>query len=1188
MNPFTPQQTAAIEGRGNLLVVAGAGTGKTHTLIGRCLRLITQEYASVDRILMVTFTEAAAAEMRGRLREELTRLLSADPENERLAEQVALLDTAHISTLHGFCLQLAREHFHELGLDPQFNILDESQTRPLQRETLDVLFEKYYAGRDETSAEVRELIRSTGRGSNGAIRKLILKLHAFSQSLPDPDAWLNEQARRFSKAETGEWCGLLGIAVNELRDEWSAAIHESRGESVALGLTHTAISTLPEKSDHKSACDFIRAIAAADIKENWKWGTKGKFRDPLGQFFDACESLVALLPDGNVDPLAEDWTWARGAMATLIRLVSEFSVDFAARKRELGGVDFADLEQCALELLRDPEIRSAWQARLDHVFVDEYQDINAAQDAILTALSRETDGGNRFLVGDVKQSIYRFRLANPHIFQNYNRAWSGIAAGGTALSLTENFRTRQAILDFINPLFASLMRLEIGGVDYEPLEFGSPNIRALLANTEPRVELHLLAKSDEEYFSTEDESDESNDAANLLSVEREARLLASRFAELKRGGHQVWDKAGKCFRAVRWSDMAVLLRSPSGRAEAFAKEFSRAGIPISAARDGFYASIEVCDVINLLRLLDNPLQDVPLAAVLRSPLVGFTLDELVQIRIADRGDLLWNALIRVPVARGEIASELRSRVSTFLEQFNRWRKLARQTSLTQTIETALNETHYEALLLAGERGVERVANIRRLLDLARQFDPFQRQGLHRFLRFVRLQEDEELDLEPSSSTGDEAVSLISIHRSKGLEFPVVAIPCLGTQFNEQDLRGEVLLDETLGLCPRITPPGANQSYASLPYQLAQKNAAHELRAEEMRLLYVATTRARDTLILVGSINEDVDEARWSGETTRVTPREILKARSHLDWLKLWLPRVTTDGDWQDDRCGANRLLRWWIVSEVVGDEVTRLGNTNEQSGMTADVVHKSDEVLSQIIARLDWNYPHRAATDEAAKTSVTALRKRAADDTDDEARPMFRVSTTFLAPKAETAHVRSKLSAAEIGIAHHTFQQHVSVERTLTELDLRNEAAVMLEAGLLNDEQHGALDFGDLGAFWQSDIGSALRGVSARSINREMEFTASLTSNDMKTIPALCHAGVLAADDFVVVQGQVDLAVVLEKEIWLLDFKTDAVDETGLAGKVDQYKPQLDIYAIALEKIYRRPVTRCWLHFLRARKTVEM
>jgi ATP-dependent helicase/nuclease subunit A len=1192
MSAFTSQQSAAIHGAGNLLLVAGAGTGKTHTLIARCLRLILAERISVENILMVTFTEAAAAEMRGRLRAELLKQQIERPDDEWLAQQLALLDTAAIGTLHSFCLQLAREHFHELGLDPQFNILDESQTRPMQRETLDELFEKHYTGQSAESAAVQQLIRGLGRGADAGIRKLILKLHGFAQSLPDPEGWLAEQTKRFSQEQPEEWRRHFATAVKRLNDEWRDELEAVATAVTAIQLALAALRTMPGQLDFSAAAKAIQSLVQADQDEHWPRGTKTKCRNPLKKFFAEVEALAELLPSDDADPLAQDWAWARQDMLALLNLVREFSASFASRKREFGGVDFSDLEQCALRLLRDERNATEWRERFAHIFVDEYQDINAAQDAILTMLSRPGPAGNRFLVGDVKQSIYRFRRANPHIFQNYQRAWTD-GNGGQALSLTENFRSRQAILDFVNSCCGALLRPDIGGVSYDPLQFGAAAERSALANQTPRVELVVIAKADEtDRESNDDEADNNGDGAesapDLLAVECEARLVAQRMKQLRDSGHEIWDKEQNCFRAVEWSDMAVLLRSPSGRAEAFAKEFCRLGVPLNAARDGFFASLEVSDLLNLLRLLDNPLQDVPLAAVLRSPLVGLTLDEMVAVRLAERGDLLWVALTRASGRAKDISAELRAKVAAFLEQFQRWRELARQTSLSQTLETALNDTHYEALLLAGARGAERVANVRRLLDLARQFDPYQRQGLYRFLRFVHLQEDEELDLEPAAVPTTNAVRLLSVHRSKGLEFPVVALAGLGTNFNEQDRETAVLLDEQLGLCSKITPPGADQSYPSLPHRLANQNERRELRGEELRLLYVALTRARDTLLLVGSANDVAEKVRWeSSPGSSLETKQILAARSQLQWLRLWLPLITQDDEWQTESRGGNALFTW----EIITANDPRL---NHDSSRVTEIITSgqggampSEAEFTALKQRLNWRYPHEPATREVAKTSVTALRRRAADEAEEEARPLFRFGSSVVG-EATGNQSRGKLSAAEFGIAHHTFQQYVAIERTATELDLRNEAVALLEADVLTQAQFDALNFGDLTAFWQSKAGLALRKVSPTSLNREMEFTARLTAGDLKRLPALGLGGALAADDFIVVQGQVDLAVLLPEEIWLLDFKTDAVAEGDLAVKVKEYAPQLEVYACALEKIYNRPVTRCWLHFLRARRTVEL
>ncbi len=1200
MSKLTEQQAAAVHGAGNLLVVAGAGTGKTHTLIARCLRLLIAERSSLENILMVTFTEAAAAEMRGRLRTELHTLLARTPDEEHLAQQLALLDTAHISTLHSFCLQLAREHFHELGFDPQFGVLEESQTRPLQREALDELLEKHYSGTSEESLAVQALIRAKGRGTDKPVRQLILKVHAYTQSLPAPDAWLDAQQARFEISEPDEWRGLWVDAVAAWRDEWKPLIAASADKTEALQLSLAALERLPARPTPAQCAETLSLLSAADEDAHWPRGTKGRVRDPLETFFAAAEFLGTLAPGDTEDPLKQDWEWGRAQMLTLIGLVREFTTGFARKKRELGGVDFPDLEQGALRLLRNPAIAASWRARLHHIFVDEYQDINAAQDAILTKLSREGAAANRFLVGDVKQSIYRFRLANPHIFAGYSERWSKPGPDGSRVPLTENFRSREGLLRFVNHLFAALMRQEIGGIPYEPLVFGAAGSRAALAakmDPTPRVEFHLIARAGEERAEeAEGETttpDGMDDRADLLAVEREARLVAQRLRALHDQGEPVWDKDTGEFRPVQWRDMAVLLRSPTGRAEAFAKEFSRAGVPLTAARDGFFASLEVCDLLNLLKLLDNPRQDVPLAAVLRSPLVGLSLAELAEIRAGSDARMFWTALQRWPREPRSNPTPTGAKVAVFLDQYARWRELVRQTSLSQCLETALAETHYEAMLLAGERGRERTANVRRLLDLARQFDPYQRQGLYRFLRFVQAQAEADLDLPPAAPPAENAVPLLSIHKSKGLEFPIVVLAGMGTRFNEQDLGGAVLLDERLGLCPKITPPELETSYPSLTHWLARQQERKELRGEELRLAYVALTRARDRLILVGSTPRSVEAARWTPTTPEtISTAEVVEARSHLDWLLSWLSRVTAEGDWTDDRNGTNAWLHWQIHDPTAAIFAGPAGNEPRQSHAdNLPLPAAPAGAWKQLHARLNWPYPFPAATTEAAKTSVTALRRRASAEDALATEDWSRAASVFKPEPARAPQRKpaGNLTAAEIGLAHHLFLEHLALERTDDETGLRAEAHRLQAAGVLAAGQIAALDFGALAKFWGSELGRRICRQS-RYVHRELEFTARFGLAEMRAIARgpfeLNPAG--SPDEFVVVQGVADLVVVSPEEIWLVDFKTDAVPAGELAVKVQHYEPQVHLYAVALARIYRRPVTECHLHFFAAARSVRV
>jgi ATP-dependent helicase/nuclease subunit A len=1123
-------------------------------------------------------------------------------------------------------------------------------------------------------------------------------LHNYAQTRPDADGWLARQIEHFASPTPDEWRVWLLDGIQAWRDEWLPVLENLQAENEKAGELAELLSRLgnapvpdvesslrlesigAQRRPYNQASPFSRETAAEILEQiisadgNWPAKRKTALRKPLEKFFDAAAFLHSLAPvkDGR-DPLAEDWDWVRGHMSALLRLAQNFAARFAARKRDNGVLDFHDLEQFALKLLWDfaanqPSAAAEhWRAKIRFVFVDEYQDINAAQDKIIQALSRDSSPspyepcsrgrqsahfesesqrrltsaatgeegqpaapvGNRFLVGDVKQSIYRFRLADPKIFRDYAQSWRG--QNGRTIHLAENFRSREGLLNFVNSVFEPLMRPEIGGVGYDAearLQFGAPKDRAELSaanDSSPRAELHLLFKKGRDDAGGGDESGD-DDLADLQETEREARLLALRLKQLA-GKHEIWAAEEKRFRTAEWRDMAVLLRSPSGKAEIYAKEFGRAGVPLMVERGGFYESSEILDLLNLLELLDNPLQDVPAIAVLRSPLAGLSLDELAQVRLAAKGVHFWTALKRTQNADCGLQNETAEKIGIFLDRFRRWRLLARQASLSQCLQSVLAETHYAEWLLARPRGAQRRANVERFLGLVQKFDQFQRQGLFRFLKFIEAQREAGVEPDVAAIADENAVRLMSIHQSKGLEFPIVAVADLAKLFNTQDLRGEIIFDESFGLCPRVKPPHTGRRYPSLPHWLAQQHQRREQWGEELRLLYVATTRAQDTLILTGAITEKKWETLWT-QPAAITTQAIVAANNYADWLGLWfahiqVQRVHSPSSFaklrRDEQSTAQSAmtgelphLRWRIAddadlrdeaetkessetasasAELRRDEhVVSYKNTNELDAATAD----------RLRSMLLWEYPFAAATERPAKSSVTALRRQAEEELDDEAEQVFRpqFSEKRLAPPtrpqsatpmnrehATKVGVRNpQLSAAETGTAHHKFLQHVALENADGVAALESEAGRLERVKVLSADERAALNLEDIAAFWSSEPGRKIRAQAAH-IRRELAFTARFSPAELAAITGV-KSGPGLEDEFVVVQGVADLVVLLPKEIWLVDFKTDEVRSGELTEKARLYAPQLKLYAHALEKIYSRPVTALWLHFLSARKTV--
>ncbi len=1185
---LTPAQTEAVAARGNVLLVAGAGTGKTSTLVERCLACLLDEKppASLDEILMVTFTDAAAVEMRQRIRARLEEKLAGHTDHLRWQEQLALFETAHIGTLHSFCLKLLRQHFYELELDPQLAVLPEEEARLLAEETLDEILRQHYAGDTALAPAVQQLIQSHGRGWDQPIRALVMRLHHYTQTLRDPEGWYAAQLAMFESAEPVQWQAWLIAGVCDWRNRWQPALAAIPGNAKAAAGA-AALESLPASPSREQCATVLEQVRLLDA--DWPARQKTALRKPLEDFFEEAQFLASLARRGHsADPLVEDWGWIRGQMGALLNLAREFSAEFAKAKRELGMVDFHDLEQHALRLLWDrttgqpTAIARQWREKLRFVFVDEYQDINDAQDAILKALSRDGPAANRFLVGDVKQSIYRFRLADPRIFLQYTETWRG--AAGRTIPLVDNFRSGEAILNFVNALFGGLMRREIGGVAYDEearLRFGDSEHRAALSaghDQAPRVELQLRLRGAENAAAAESAGETELDAGNLEEAGKEARLVALRLRRLIADGHHIWDKDRQAMRPAEWRDVAVLLRSPSGKAESFAREFAQLGVPLVVARTGFYDSTEVADLLSLLQLLDNPLQDLPALAVLRSPLVGMSLAELAEIRLALPRGHVWTALQRYHATQTSHSGW--PKVERFLNNYTVWRRLARQVSLSRCLETVLDATHYADWLLTQSRGEQRHANVKRLVALAQQFDRFQRQGLYRFLRFVEAQQAAEIGPETAAATGENAVALMSIHQSKGLEFPVVAVADLGKPFNLSDLRAEIILDEVYGLCPQIKPPQTGQRYPSLPYWLARQRQKQEFLGEELRLLYVAMTRARDLLILSGSFPEKkfAAQARADGGLNMAS---LLAARSCLDWMIAWAGTAAAfgAGEMTDATPPSSGESSWWRWN-ICGDADLHAAAAEAQvprGSESGNAMESLDSAsLEALRKRLAWQYPHLDATRLPAKTSVTTLRRQLMDEGEEEMKPLFHFAMQRTRKKA-------KLSAADKGTAHHQFLQFVALDRAASKEQLRQEARRLLGENVLSTDELASLDFDALAAFWHSELGAKIR-KEAPHVRRELAFTARFTPNEL----GLAGLAESNEDEFIVVQGIADLAVLLPREILLVDFKTDEIEAAELSARVKIYLPQMQAYASALERVYRRPVSGAFLHFLTLRQSVPV
>ncbi len=1145
---------------GNLIVVAGAGTGKTYRLVQTCLARL-REGVGIDEILVVTFTKAAAAELRHRIAQALQQAFAADPGSAHLARQIALLDRAQISTLHSFCLELVSRHFSDLGLSPRLMTLEAAQAAALQSETLDSLFESYYEAKSPSVQARRQLLLDRFHGDDRAVREAVVQLHEFTQTRPGPDRWLAARRADLLADDPQLWRESLPREIAQWVRRWRPAI-EAQDPSPKKNPARALVLAAMDQNDVSA----IAHIGASDDPLVWPRGSKQHWRNPFKNFSARAAALAGWLKTPDHDPLLEDWNLTREASLLLLEITQEFGGEFARLKRGRGLVDFHDLEQFSLQLLWDPKRNAPtpraefWQRRFQWIFVDEYQDINLAQDRILTALSRPGPG-NRFLVGDVKQSIYGFRHAEPRIFLDYEAKWAGAGCD----YLLRNWRSCEPILTFVNALFRRLMTGEVGGVIYDDkasLQFADTPARASLstkADPSPKVEVHMLASAAEKPEDLDDPDDRDepapeapNPLAEMDKIEAEAEILARRFQQMVESEPLMLPTG----RPVGYGDIVILMRSAAGAVEAFAKVFSRRGIPFDARRSGFFNCVEILDLTNLLTILDNPLQDIPLLGVLRSPLGCFSIESLAEVRLAQPRGPFWQALISCASSASPAAAPSRQ----FLNRFNQWRALSRHTSLAQRLEIILEETGYEDWAAAQDRGPQRRANVRRLIDLARQFDELRGEGLYPFLQFVADQSASVGEIIPAPPDSQGAVRLMSVHQSKGLQFPVVAIAGLGKRFNLSDFKRLALLDDQFGVCLKARPPGKRVQYETLPFWAARLRGERRVLDEEMRILYVALTRAEHRLLLVATPAKKARESWAEGNA-----KPLAEANSLLDWIGPFLAR--DDSRWLEQPTGVANAWTWqWHESLPPSAQAL--------PALSRDVTPSPGDLLA-LRARLEWSYPFAADTVQEAKSSATALRRGLVDEPE-LARP---ISTS------KRKQPPGSLRANELGQAIHRLLQLARFPSFSGAEALRLEIAHLVETGSLGAAEAEAIEPAKILRFWSGDFGRELLARQS-SIRRELTFTARFTRADLMAVGAPLAAE-FGGEEFVVVQGAADLVAILPDELWLVDFKTDRLPDELMAARVQEYSLQLRIYALALSRIYRKPVTRSFLFFLETGRLIS-
>lgn len=1220
---FTPEQRDAVEliDR-SLLVSAGAGAGKTTVLVERVVRCILAG-VDVDRLLVVTFTDAAAEEMRERVARALAAARARSPKDRRLARQVALLPQAEISTLHAFCLRTIRRYFHRLELDPLVGVMAPGESALLQQEVLDQLLEARYRRMD---AGLAALVERYGEGSDAAVRQAVLRMHRAAVTGPDPEAWLDAQLER--------WQGLAGRALDATpwagparsrvrRGLVAAATALKRAAELAQGMDGEVLreecarmADLAARLDGRPWAEISARVRAADTWATLRWprAVDPELKDRVQRLRERAKREVRALSPllrPEADLMAELEAIAPAVVA-LVELVRAFDAGLSRVKRERRVLDFSDMERAMLELLRDgggdspprpsPVARELC-SRFEAVMVDEYQDINELQDTIVELLVHGARGRvvPLFLVGDVKQSIYRFRQAEPALFLARRASLPPVRhpdgslrpAGAARIELNANFRSRPVVIAAINQLFQRILTPEVAGMSYGEQDrlkpaFAYPPPPPGFAAGEVAAELHVLerARGGEDPPPPGDEDAWDPEKVELTVLEREARVVARRIRALVEPDTGpalgVFDSAAGAYRPARYGDVVILLRSVRAKAAVFVDALVQAGIPVTAhLRTGFFQRVEVEVAMALLALLDNPRQDIPLAAVLRFPLWGFSADDLARIRLSGGSGGFYDALRRVaqsppsPEDDPELV-RIRTRLGEFLDSLDRWRTLARRSPLSELVVRLYDETGLLAYAGGMPGGRQRRANLLALAERARQFDAFTRQGLTRFLEFVeRVQEAGEDQGEASAEgEGQDAVRVMTVHHSKGLEFPVVIVADLGARFRPP--AGDLLLDRELGLGPMCADSDLRVKYPSIAHHaVAERIRTMEL-AEEMRVLYVALTRARERLILVGSVRDLEETAanwrHWAG-TDPLPHGVVAAAQCALDWIGPALATGLTGAAEPSTAAGPA-----WRVQLWTGELVETASPAVPVAPSTATPNRPG---LDAVLERLRWTYPWRPLLGHFAKRAVTEIKGTLDPE---RARIPTLEDLSVLVPGAVRFAAGSGRGGAARGRAVHALLERLDLSGPLDEAGVRSQLRGLLADRRMTPEEASCLeDVGPVVRFLASPLGARLRRDPARVL-REWTFTVLVDAG--RVYPDLPPA--VARDEHVVVQGTVDCLVEEEGGFLLIDFKTDALAKGSLASLVERYRTQVSIYREAVTAITGRPVPEAFLVFLAAGEAVAV
>ena len=1206
---FTPEQQKVIDLRKrNILVSAAAGSGKTAVLVERIITMLTKDEnpIDIDELLIVTYTEAAAAEMRERIQSAIEKALEEDSDNVHLQRQATLIHQARITTIHGFCLSVIRDYFHTIDLDPGFRVAEDGELKLIKQDVAEALIEKYY---EEGNEKFLSFVESYAPGKDDRkLEEILLQLYSFSRSYPNPDAWLDACVKQYAvesvadleaclfiqdilseiKCHLGEWLEELEYAITVCDSEFGPISYremlvsdrsmlerlEKKTSFVEMqeAFANLEWMTLSRKRD-KDVDDEKKELVK-QIRNNLK-DSVGKIQNQY--FFDSAENIV------------NDLKLAKENMEMLAELVKAFAKDFREKKQSKNLVDFEDMERYALEILTrevdgvfvPSSAAEELQEKFAEVMIDEYQDSNLIQEAILTSVSKVNKGiYNIFMVGDVKQSIYRFRLSRPELFMEKFHNYSLEDSEKQRIDLHLNFRSRREVLDATNYIFEQIMTGRFGGITYD--EKAALNVGAPYGPM-PGNETEVLIL---DAIDTEKEE----------RVEAEASMIAKRIKELV-GQHKVFDKKLDAYRPARYSDIVILTRSLVGWSDVFAEVLGNQGIPTyTSSREGYFQTREIKLVLDYLRILDNPRQDIPFVAVLLSMFGNLTNEDLAIIKSSTDARTMYERVC--DYMKNGKRERLKEKLEHFMDTFQSFRKRVPYTAIHVLLWQILDETGYGDYVSALPGGVQRAANLEMLLSKAMAFETTSYKGLFNFVRYMEQLHKYNVDYGEANLQDEtmDVVNLMSIHKSKGLEFPIVFVAGISKLFNTQDTKGSIVIHPELGVGIDAIDLELRTKTPTLLKKVIQKNISLENTAEELRVLYVAMTRAKEKLILTGSVKS---MAKLLPKYAKLGRRrevelpygDLTKATCYLDWI---MPALYRNQCFAQVLEGYNILVPFTnalfkrdvpiIVKDVCLSEVSLsvLGEL-EKEMITKRILEKWDTkevynaaIKEQIEEQFSYSYPYGNDQIVKQKLSVSELKKRAYEESSPEdvfhEEEVIPLLPKFLQEKAE-------YTGAYRGTAYHRVLELLDFAGFYTEERLKNAIDAFVEKGLMDEEMASCICLDDILRFLESPIGKRLQKAAAsKQFHAEQPFVLGLNAEEVY--------GENLSDEVVLVQGIIDVYFEEDGELVVLDYKTDKAFRAQ--ELVDKYRAQLDYYGKALERLTGKKVKEKMIYSFALQKEIEV